>query len=141
MDYIGFGGATVLSADLMNFITPSQYNPIYKFIVNFFAGKSVIFMKYSKFFFDPHRVAYPGIIALGSYIYIYLKRKKLGILIWKKINIYLSLSVFFMLITLGPFLKILNRWMLPLKEGIYLVIPLPIIQKTPFLLLCKSGIE
>lgn len=131
----GFGGATVLSADLMNFITPGQYNPIYKTIVNFFADKSIFFTKYSKFFFNLHRVAYPGIIVLLTYLYIFLNRKKLGILIWKKVNLYLYLSLFFALIILGPFLKILNRWMIPLKEGIYLVIPLPflLLHYMPFL--------
>ncbi|MDO8741734.1 MAG: hypothetical protein Q7J11_01150, partial [Candidatus Roizmanbacteria bacterium] len=122
----GFGGATVLSADLLNFITPSAYNPIYKFFVNFLTNRSLIFVKYAKFFFNSSdRFAYPGIIVLGVYLYIICFKKKFGANLWKRINPHLFVSIIFALITLGPFLKVANRWMIPLEEGLYLIIPLP----------------
>ena len=122
----GFGGAIVFSSDLLSLITPSEYNPLYKTVVSFLSDKSIIFMKYSKFFFsNAHRVAYPGLIVLGAYLYIFLKRKKLGVILWENIRVYLYSSFFFALIMLGPFLKVINRWMIPLEEGIYLVLPLP----------------
>lgn len=122
----GFGGATFLSADLINFISPSEYNPIYKIFVNFLTDRSIIFIKYAKFFFNSaDRFAYPGIIVLGSYLYILFFRKKLVADIWKKINSHLFVSIIFALITLGPFLKIMNRWVIPLEDGINLIIPLP----------------
>jgi len=122
----GFGGATVLSADLINFITPSEYNPIYKFFVNFLTDRSIIFVKYAKFFFNNvNRFAYPGIIILGTYLYIFFFRKKLIFNVWKKIKPHLFVSLFFALIILGPFLKVMNRWTIPLEDGLSLLIPLP----------------
>ena len=67
----GFGGAGILSADLINFITPSEYNPFYKSFVNFLTDRSIFFVKYAKFFFNnAGRFAYPGLIILGVYFYI-----------------------------------------------------------------------
>lgn len=123
---LGFGGAGILSADLINFITPSEYNPIYKLFVNFLTDRSIIFVKFARFFFNNEvRFAYPGLIVLGTYFYILFFRKKLTSKVWKKIKPHLFASLFFALITLGPFLKIMNRWVIPLEEGLYLIIPLP----------------
>lgn len=122
----GFGGATILSADLISFFTPSQYNPIYSSFVNFLTDSTSFFIKYAKFFFNSsNRFAYPGLIVLLTYFYIVFFKKKLASDLWNKIKPHFFVSIIFASITLGPFLKFMNRWALPLDDGVSLIMPMP----------------
>lgn len=122
----GFGGAIELSGDLAGFLTPNEYNPLYRLIITSLSHISNFFMKFEKFYFHNwEKFIYPGIIILGSYFYLFFFRKKIPRSLWKQIKPYFTGSIFFALLTLGPFLKIFNRWSLPLDDGIDLIFPLP----------------
>ncbi len=123
----GFGGAIDFSADLMRFFTPSKYNPFYKKLINKLSGISPIFFKYNQFFLNSwERLVYPGAIIILAYITIIfmLLRKKIEGRIWKKIRPYFFVSLIFLVLMLGPFLKVFNRWSLNL-DGVDVVVPLP----------------
>lgn len=123
----GFGGSIELSADLLNFFTPSEYNPLYKKIFSLFPLSVSVLVKYQRFFFHNwERFAYPGIILLLTYFLItFLKfKKKFPTVLWKNIKINLFVSLTFAVLTLGPFLKFFNRWMINL-DGVMLIIPMP----------------
>lgn len=120
----GFGGAIVMSADLLSFITPSEYNPFYKTLILKFSNIFPLFSKYSSFFFNSwERFVYPGVIIIVIYFCIFLK--KIPISLWRKIKPYFLASLFFAILTLGPFLTIFNRRTITLDEGINLYFPLP----------------
>lgn len=124
----GFAGSQELSADLINFFLPSEYNPIYKNIFLKIEKLTPFFTKATRFFFSSwERFAYPGIIILLIYIIIIFFRKKLPKNLIKKIYPYFLISLFFALLSMGPFFKIFNRWALPLDDGISFVLPLPFI--------------
>lgn len=123
----GFGGSLELSADLLNFFTPSEYNPLYKKIFSSFPLSVSVLVKYQRFFFHNwERFAYPGIILLLTYFSIIFLRskKKFPAVLWKNIKINLFVSLTFAVLMLGPFLKFFNRWMINL-DGVMLIIPLP----------------
>ncbi|MFA5770737.1 MAG: hypothetical protein WC894_04565 [Patescibacteria group bacterium] len=123
----GFGGAITLSADVLSFFTPSEYNPIYKFLFNKLSLIIPYFPKYNNFFLKSwERFVYPGIIILGIYFSIILLKllKKFPISLWNKIKPYFLMSLFFAVLMLGPFLKIFNRWSINI-EGVAVVFPLP----------------
>lgn len=123
----GLGGAITLSADIFNFVTPSEYNPIYEALFNKIASLGPIFYKYNNFFLNSwEKFAYPGIIVVFTYfIVIVLKLfKKLPSSLWNSIKPYFIISLIFALLALGPFLKIFNRWFINL-DGVAVVIPLP----------------
>lgn len=123
----GFGGAITLSADVLSFFTPSEYNPIYKKMFSFLSLRIPYFTKYNDFFLNSwERFVYPGIIILGLYFLIVLLKifKKIPLILWNKIKGYFYVSLVFAILTLGPFLKIFNRWSINL-DGVEVVFPLP----------------
>jgi len=125
----GFGGAITLSADVFNFFTPSEYNPIYKFLFSKLSLATPFFSKYNNFFINSRgweRFVYPGIIILGVYFLIILLKilKKFPQTLWNKISPYFYISFIFAVLMLGPFLKVFNRWSINL-EGVAVVFPLP----------------
>lgn len=123
----GFGGAITLSADILSFFTPSEYNPIYRTTFSFLSLRIPHFTKYNDFFLNSwERFVYPGIIILVVYFSISLLKilKKFPSLLWNKISPYFYISLVFATIMLGPFLKILNRWFVNL-DGVAVVFPLP----------------
>jgi len=124
----GFAGSPILSADLLSFFTPSEYNPIYKKIFSSLPTSMSPFVKYQRFFFNGwERFAYPGIIILLIYFVLIFFRKKLPVDLVKKIQPHFLISLFFALLSMGPFFKVFNRWALPLGDGISFVLPLPFI--------------
>jgi len=124
----GFAGSPILSADLLSFFTPSEYNPFYKKIFSLLPTSINILVKYQRFFFNSwERFAYPGIIILLVYTIIIFFRKKMPKDLYKKIQPHFLISLFFALLSMGPFFKIFNRWALPLGDGISFVLPLPFI--------------
>ncbi|EKE14762.1 MAG: hypothetical protein ACD_12C00312G0019 [uncultured bacterium] len=124
----GFAGSPILSADLLSFFTPSEYNPIYKKIFSSLPTSMSPFVKYQRFFFTSwEKFAYPGIIILLVYFVIIFFKKKLPVGLIKKIQPHFLISLFFALLSMGPFFKVFNRWALPLGDGISFVLPLPFI--------------
>ena len=123
----GLGGAITLSADLMSFITPSEYNPIYKNIFSFLSLRIPYFTKYNDFFLNSwERFVYPGIIIVVVYFSIFFLKilKKFPSNLWSKIRSYFMMSIVFAVFMLGPFLKVFNRWSINL-DGVAVVFPLP----------------
>lgn len=123
----GFGGAITLSADAFSFFTPSEYNPIYKFLFSRLSLLIPFFSKYNNFFLNSwERFAYPGIFILGIYFLIILLKilKKFSSNLWSKIKPYFIASLVFAILMLGPFLKVFNRWFINL-DGVSLLLPLP----------------
>lgn len=121
----GFGGAITLSADLLSFITPSEYNPFYNYLFSALGNISGILGKYRNFYLSSwDRFAYPGILLLIGFPFFIIFRWKLPPVLRKKTNSHLFVSILFAILLLGPFLKIFNRWMLPL-EDVGVVLPLP----------------
>ena len=121
----GFGGAWVLSSDLINVFLPSQYNPLYAFIFSKLASVGSIFSKLQIMFLSGYsRNAYAGIVLLISIPSIILLRKKVSTSISKLSIMYLSVSLFFLLLCFGPFLQIFNRWFVSF-EDVQVVLPMP----------------
>lgn len=122
---VGFGGAVELSGDLAGFFTPSEFNPIYYFILNKIAGIHIFFSKYFSFYINNKvKFIYPGLIILISYFVIIFYKTKISKDIFNKIKSHFYLSLIFASLLLGPFLKIFNKWMINL-EGVGVVIPMP----------------
>ena len=101
----------ILSADVLSFIIPSEYNSLYGAFFKKLSGAANPFLKLSHFFFyNWERFAYPGIIIVVCYILILIFRKRLP----KKTKIMMEapffMSIFFLVLTLGPFFKIFNIW-------------------------------
>ena len=125
---VGFAGSPILSADFLNFFLPSEYNPIYKNIFLKIERITPFTIKATRFFFSNwERFAYPGMIILFIYALIIFFRKKLPKVLLKKIQPHFLISLFFALLSMGPFFKIFNRWAIPLDDGISFVFPLPFI--------------
>ncbi|MFA6016654.1 MAG: hypothetical protein WC744_01040 [Patescibacteria group bacterium] len=125
---VGFAGSPILSADLLSFFIPSEYNPIYNKIFSSLPTSISIFVKIQRFFFSGwEKLAYPGIIILLVYFVIIFFKKKLPVDLIKKIQPHFLISLFFALLSMGPFFKIFNRWAMPLGDGISFVLPLPFI--------------
>lgn len=123
----GFGGSITLSADVLSFFTPSEYNPIYKKLFSLLSFHIPYFKKYNDFFLNSlERFSYPGLIILIIYFLIFFLKiyKKFPEKLWQEIKSYFTISIIFAVLMLGPFLKIFNRWMINL-DGVTLVIPLP----------------
>ena len=127
---MGWAGAIEFSSDLFGFFVPSIYNHYY--------GAAVIKITnqidFAKGIFE--NFSYPGItiiLTLG-YIAVALSRKKLG-QVKNKLGPFLITSLFFAILTMGPFLHVLGIWTLDLDQGIKLVIPLPfaVLHYLPFL--------
>lgn len=121
----GFGGAVVLSADVLSFVTPSEYNPFYNFLISSLGNVSSIFGKYRNFYLSSwDRFAYPGILLLLGYPLFIIFRGKLPPAFRRQTNSHFFVSLLFAVLLLGPFLKVFNRWMLQL-EDVSVVVPLP----------------
>lgn len=121
----GFGGAIDLSGDLFGFITPSEYNPIYRFIILKLSSFHIIFSKFTNFYLkNTEKFIYSSLIVLISYFILIFFKKKLPLDLWKKIKPHFIISLVFAVLTLGPFLKVFNRWYLNL-DGISVFFPLP----------------
>ncbi len=121
------GGAITLSADVLSFFTPSEYNPIYKIFFSKLASATPLFSKYNNFFLNSwERFVYPGIIVLGTYFLVILLKilRKFPSTLWNKIKPYFIISLVFTVLMLGPFLKVFNRWSINL-DGVAVVFPLP----------------
>jgi len=122
-------GAIELSGDLMGFFVPSEYNPIYKFIFSRLADFNLLFARFMNFYLHNNgKYNYAGLIVIFSYLLLIFIRKKIPNELWKKIKPHFLISLLFALLTLGPFLKIFNRWFINL-DGVSVVFP------TPFILL------
>jgi len=120
-----FGGAVELSGDLFGFLTPSEYNPIYHFILQKIGTVLPIFSKYYKFYTsNTEKFIYPGLIIVSIYISLFLFKKNIPQKLWHTIKPHLIISLIFASLLLGPFLKIFNRWMINL-DGVGVVLPLP----------------
>lgn len=130
---MGWGGAIGFSSDLLGYFVPSVYNFYYGDYVTYLINKFDI--TFAKGIFE--NFTYPGVIILIGYTYILSQklRKKLNKNLWKDIKAYFIASLVFLVLTLGPFLHVAGRWMLPLDEGIRVVVPLPyvILHYIPFL--------
>lgn len=121
----GFGGAVVLSADVLNFATPSEYNPFYNFLISALGNVSGIFGKYRNFYLSSwDRFAYPGILLLIGYPLFIIFRGKFSPALRKATSSHLFVSLLFAILLLGPFLKVFKRWMFYFEE-VGVVIPLP----------------
>ncbi len=128
--------SVALSADVFSFILPSEFNPLYLAFFSKLHMLNGVFSKTSYFFFyNWDRFAYPGIIILSSYVMYFLLRKNINKKKLTRIHLFLFLTLFFGIVTMGPFLKIFNRWFVVLDESIPLYFPLPylILTYIPFI--------
>ena len=133
---VGIGSSITLSADLISFITPSYYNPIYKFIFIDLLGSLPHSTRVVNFYTDSwNRFAYPGLIFIFSGLSVVFFRKKIPSKIKTNIYPFLFVTTGFVIMTLGPFLKVFNKWAIIIDEGIAIFLPLPylIIHYIPFL--------
>lgn len=126
----GWSGAIELSSDLFGFFIPSVYNYYYGEII------LPILLRIpfaSKGLFE--NFTYPGLLIIGSYVLFLSIRKKIPPAIKKVIFPFFWTSVAFAVLTLGPFLHILDNWWVEVDEGIRLVLPLPfaVLHYMPFL--------
>ncbi len=122
----GYGGAVELSGDLLGFITPSEHNPFYRFIIFSFANIFPYFEKFKWFYlFNAEKFIYPGLFILFTYLFIFIKYKKIPVTLQKTIQPHFFISLIFGIFLLGPFLKIANKFALVLDEGINVFFPLP----------------
>lgn len=122
----GLGGAVELSADVFSLVTPSEYNPLYSFIIFKLSSFSDFFAGYKYFFLHNRQsFAYPGILVLLVYALLIIYRRKLPRKLKTALQPHLVVSLTFLVLMLGPFLKIINRWSLVLQDGIALIFPLP----------------
>lgn len=122
---IGFGGAVELSGDLAGFFTPSEFNPIYYFILKKTTDLHILFTKYFNFYLNNKvKFIYPGLIILMTYFLLLFYKNKISKDIFSKIRPHLYISLIFATLLLGPFLKIFNKWIINL-DGVGVVIPMP----------------
>ena len=118
--------SVILSADMVNFVVPSEFNPLYDAIFDQLVGKNAFFTSAAKFFeYNWDRFAYPGIIVLVSYLLFGLFYKKLPDERKKRMLPFALVGIFFAVLSMGPFLKIFNRWSVLLPENITAYFPLP----------------
>ncbi len=130
---IGWGGAVGFSSDLFGFFIPSYYNYYYGGLVSLIIQKLDIVFARGIF----ENFTYPGIIIFLAYAYLVFQlfQKKIKGKEWVQMRSYFIVSIFFVILTLGPFLHVAGRWALELKDGIKLVVPLPyvLLHYVPFL--------
>lgn len=118
----GFGGSIEYSGDLLNFVTPSEYNPFYTYLLSTLPNALPFVASYRSFYFDNwEKLTYPGIIILITYIVILFK--KIPKNIWIKIKSHYIISIFFAILTLGPFIKFFGKWFITVDEGINIYFP------------------
>ncbi len=122
----GFGGAVELSADVLNFFIPSEYNPFYNSFFRTINDNIPILGNIKNIYFNSWgSLAYPGVIVIGLFIYLIVTKKDLPKKLWIKIKPYFIATVFFVVLTLGPFLKVFGNWFIILEEEIRVYLPLP----------------
>lgn len=120
-----FLSSITLSADLSNFFIPNYYNPFYLTIYSQINNISPILTKLFKMFINSDNgFAYPGVLIICTYIFLLILFKKNKIQITLFIKFLLLESALFFVLTLGPLLKIFNRWSVNL-DGVPLIFPLP----------------
>ena len=126
---LGWNGAIEFSSDLFGIFIPGSDN--------FYYGKFISKLAKNSLFIGGifENFNYPGIIILTVYFTLVLFRNKIPKKIKESIRPYLSASILFFLLTLGPFLHIAGQWFIQLEEGIRLVLPLPfvILHYIPFI--------
>lgn len=119
------GSAIELSGDLFGFITPSEYNPFYRFIIFFLAEHISLFQGFKHLYlYNWEKFIYPGLFIWGTYIFIAIRYKKISFDIREKMRPHLILSIIFATFLLGPFLKVYGHYFVSL-EGIQVLFPLP----------------
>jgi hypothetical protein len=109
------------SADIFNIFLPSRLNPIYKPLLKYITG----YFPFVKYIFEDF--IYPGLVILICYMFVLFIYKKLP----KIIQIYFWTSLVFLILTFGPYLKILGK---------NLLIPLPFLflYRIPFIQLARA---
>lgn len=115
-----------LSADLLNFFVPSEFNPLYNYLFDTLAAKNNLSLKLA-FFFEANwgRFAYPGILILVSYVIYIFIRRRISVPIVKYVHIIALCGIMFAVLSLGPLLKVFNKWYFVLPEEISVYFPLP----------------
>ena len=122
---VHLGSSIILSADVLNFFVPSYYNPVYQYIFLKLIGTLPHTVRFIKFYTDNwNDFAYPGAIYFISGIIMIISWKNLSYRFKSMIVPLVFTSLFFAILTLGPFLKIMNRWVIDL-DGVGVLIPLP----------------
>ena len=117
---MGWGGAIEFSADLFNVVVPSPYNYYYGWLIPKIAAR----IGFIQGIFEDYN--YPGIIILASMGVIgYLVIRKLNKQWVRTVFPYFVATLFFLILTWGPFLQIGGRMFVELEEGIRVVLPLP----------------
>ena len=131
----GWGGAIEFSSDLFGFFIPSIYNyVIYKYFIPELDYVISHYLKFARGIFE--NFTYPGLIIIISYFsYLFISKKKSFQAVHQKVKPYLFTSLFFLVLTLGPFLHVFGHWGITVEEGIRIVLPLPYIvfHYVPFL--------
>ena len=117
---LGFGGAIFYSSELKNFILPSAYNPVYKWIFAKVGGSIQ-----ETFLHNWERMVYPGILLIGVFGYWVIRQKKLPDQLRRRIDPWMWGSLIFGLLSMGPFLKLNGSIELLNLEGVAVVLPLP----------------
>ncbi len=121
----GFGGAWVLSADLVNTFLPSEHNPLYRFMFATLSHYSGFLLKLNTMYLSGYsKNAYAGLLLLVSVPGLWLYRKKLPRQVSQPAFLYLAVAISFLLLSFGPFLQLFNRWFIEL-EGVAVVFPMP----------------
>ena len=116
----------ILSADVLSFVMPSEFNPLYNAIFDRFSGINPYLNNLSRFFeYNWKSFAYPGIIVLWGYFMFFVRYKKASKKTRKAVMPFVLAGLFFALLSLGPLFKIVNRWSITLPEDIPLYFPLP----------------
>jgi len=119
-DLSGWGGAIEFSADVINVFIPSEYNYYYGTLMAKI-GRQIPLM--GEIFEDYN---YPGIlIIVGMGIALVWSRKKNKKAINRKLWPYLVTTLFFLILTWGPFLQVAGEMYKELDDGIRVVVPLP----------------
>jgi len=126
VDTPGFGGAIHLSGDVISLVTPSDQNPFYSYLIRSMSIALLPFGNFKNFFFSSgEHFAYPGIIIIFVYFYILFKKFKMYSGIKNVIISHFIVSLFFLVLVLGPFLKIFNIWKFALDDAVNVIVPLP----------------
>ncbi len=121
----GFGGAWLLSSDLMNVFLPSEHNPFYAVIFSLLSQKHIFLQKVQEMYLSSYaKNAYAGIISLATIAGIFFAWKKVPSHIRPQVCMYISLALFFLSLSFGPFLQIFKRWFVDV-EGVSVVLPMP----------------
>src|SRR3989344_652537 len=122
---VHLGSSIILSDDVLNFFVPSYYNPVYQYIFLKLISTLPHTGRIIKFYTDNwNDFAYPGAIYFISGIIMIISWKNLSYRFKSMIVPLVFTSLFFAILTLGPFLKIMNRWVIDL-DGVGVLIPLP----------------